>query len=327
MTPAAEWLIEEGIGEHRAALFAGDHLVAAKVDWREGLARGLVADAVLASRARGSSRGTARFPGGEEALVDRLPAAAVEGASLRLEVTRPAMVEGGRRKLAQARPTTAAPRAAPTLAESLRVQNHPVRIVRRFPGSDWGDLMAEAFAGTITFDGGSLLLYPTPAMLLVDVDGTLPPRALARAAVEPLAAGLRRFDLGGSIGVDFPTLPSRDDRREVDAALAAALVDWPHERTAMNGFGFVQLVARAERPSILHRARYQPAATAARWLLRQAELLEGAGSIVLAANPAVQAQLRDEWLAELARRTGRTIRVETSSGVAIEGGHAQVVPR
>ena len=323
----AEWLVEEGIGEHRAALLDGDRIVAARLDWRDGLARGLVADAVLTSRARGSSRGTARFPSGEEALVDRLPAAAAEGAALRLEVTRPALSEGRRRKLAHARPSTLPPRPASTLTEALKAEGHAVRSVRRFPGTEWDELMAEAFSGTIAFSGGSLLLYPTPAMLLVDVDGTLAPRPLALAAIEPLAAALRRLDIGGSIGIDFPTLPSRDERREVDDALEAALTGWPHERTAMNGFGFVQLVARTERPSLLHRATHQPAAAAARWLLRQAEALEGAGIILLTAHPLVEAQLRSTWLEELARRTGRAIRVETRSDLAIEGGHAQVVPR
>jgi hypothetical protein len=187
--------------------------------------------------------------------------------------------------------------------------------------------MAEAFAGTVAFPGGSLLLYPTPAMLLVDVDGTVPPRSLALAAIEPLGEALPRFDIGGSIGIDFPTLPSREERREVDTALDAALSDWPHERTAMNGFGFVQLVARTERPSLLHRATHQPASTAARWLLRQAEALERPGDILLTAHPLVQAQLRSDWLGELARRTGRTIRVEARDDLAIEGGHAQVVLR
>lgn len=328
MAPSgAEWWIEEGIGEHRAIRLEAGAIAAARIDWRDGLARGQVADAVLVSRPRGAARGTARFPSGEQALVDRLPADAAEGATLRLEVTRPALREGARRKLAQARPATSPPCPAPTLAQSLAAEGHTVRTVRRFPDGDWDELLADAFAGTIAFTGGALTLFATPAMVLVDIDGNLPPRALALAAIGPLVAALHRLDLGGSIGIDFPTLPAREDRRAVDAALAAALAGWPHERTAMNGFGFVQLVARLERPSLLHRAAHQPAATAARWLLRRAEGLEGAGAVLLEAHPATLAALRPEWLEELARRTGRAVRVAPCGDLAPEAGHAQLVPR
>jgi hypothetical protein len=323
----AEWLVEEGIGEHRAIRLDGDRIAAARVQWPGELAAGQVEDAVLVSRAAGSRRGTARFASGEEALVDKLPPSAGEGAPLRLEVTRPALGERSRRKLARARPVEAPPRPAPALAERLRVEGHEVRIVREFPTGDGAELAAEAFAGEVAFPGGALQLIPTPAMLLIDVDGTLAPRALALAAVVPLADALRRFDLGGSIGIDFPTLADKADRRAVDEALAAALADWPHERTAMNGFGFVQLVARLERPSLLHRAIFQRAGTAARKLLRQAEFLEGAGAVLLSGHPALEAQLRPEWLTELARRTGREVRWEARPTLAIEAPQAQLVPR
>lgn len=113
----AEWLVEEGIGEQRAIRLEGDRIAEARVEWPGELAVGLVADAVLVSRSAGSNRGTARFAGGEEVLVDRLPRSAVEGAAIRLEVTRPALGERGRRKLARARPSEAMPRAAPALVE------------------------------------------------------------------------------------------------------------------------------------------------------------------------------------------------------------------
>lgn len=321
------WYVEEGIGEHRAIRLEGDRIVAARVDWPGELAVGLVEDALLVSRSTGSARGTARLAGGEEALVDKLPGSASEGASIRLQITRPALGERGRRKLARARPTDAAPRRGPTLAEALPAEGHTVRVVREFPAGDWAELAAEAFAGEVTFPGGSLQFSPTPAMLLVDVDGTLAPRALALAAVQPLAEALRRFDVGGSIGIDFPTLATKEDRRAVDLALAAALTDWPHERTAMNGFGLVQLVTRLERPSLLHRAAFQPAGTAARQLLRQAERLQGPGAVLLSGHPALEAQLKPEWLAELASRTGREVRWEARAGLALEAPQAQLVPR
>ena len=323
----AEWLVEEGIGEDRAIRLKGERIVAARVAWPGELATGLVEDAVLISRPAGSRRGIARFANGEEALVDRLPPAASEGAPIRLEVARPALGEHSRRKLAQAKPIEAPPRLPPTLAERLRAEGHAVRIVREFPACDGSELAAEAFAGEVAFVGGSLQFSLTPAMLLIDIDGTLDARSLALAAVAPLAESLRRFDVGGSIGIDFPTLAAKADRRAVDEALAAALDDWPHERTAMNGFGFVQLVARLDRPSLLHRATFQRAGMAARGLLRQAERLQGAGAILLSGHPALERQLKPEWLAELARRSGREVRWETNPALALEAPQAQLVPR
>src|SRR5690606_19288587 len=82
--PLAEWLIEDGIGEHRAIRIDGETIAEARVHWPGELVAGTVADAVLVSRAKGSSRGTARFASGQEALVDRLPASASEGSPIRL---------------------------------------------------------------------------------------------------------------------------------------------------------------------------------------------------------------------------------------------------
>lgn len=304
---------------------AGGQITAARMQWPGELIAGQVEDAVLVSRTAGSSRGTARFTSGEEALVDRLTRDASEGAPLRLKVMRAAIGERGRLKRAQARPTEE-PSHIPTLADSLAAEGHEVRIVRRFGGGDWDELVAEASAREVSFAGGSLLFAPTPAMLMIDIDGALPPRELALAAIPALASAIQRFDVGGAIGIDFPTLDQKDGRRAVDEALGQALADWPHERTAMNGFGFVQLVARLERPSLLHRAANASAAFAARLLLRRAEALEGAGAILLQGHPALEAPL-EPWLAELARRTGREVRWEARPTLAIAAPQAQLVPR
>ncbi len=315
----ADWLVEEGVAEHRAIRVEGERIAEAQVEWPGQLVAGWVIEAKLASRAAGSTRGTAQAQSGEEILVDRLPKAAAEGATLRLVVTRAAFQGPGRFKRAQGRPSEA-PLARPTLAERLSAQ-----IVRRFPVDGWDELVEEALAGEIAFPGGALLFAPTPAMTTIDIDGSLPSRALALAAIPELARALRRFGLGGSVAIDFPTLANKADRRAIDEALSGALAGWPHERTAINGFGLVQLVSRLERPSLLHLAAWQRAPLVWRRLLRRAERLEGAGVIELAIHPMLERAAEASHLAELERRTGRRVRMRKVATLALEAPHAQLV--
>ena len=69
------------------------------------------------------------------------------------------------------------------------------------------------------------------------------------AGAEAAARAIRRLGIGGSIGIDLPTLPPRERQAARRAALDAVLPQ-PFERTAVNGFGFLQIVRRRERRSL-----------------------------------------------------------------------------
>lgn len=317
----ADWLVEEGIAEHRAARFDGERIVAARVEWPGNAAAGWVIEAKLIARTSGSTRGTALAENGEEILVDRLPLGCSEGTIIRLEIVRAALSGPGRYKRAQGRPSQA-PLARPSLAERIGA-----RVVRRFPGEGWDELIGEALSREIAFAGGTLSFAVTPAMTTVDIDGTLPARALAVAAVPCVADALRRFDLGGSIAIDFPTLADKIDRRAVDQALESELAGWPHERTAINGFGLAQIVARLERPSLLHLATWQTLALAWRRILRTAEMLDGSGAIEFSVHPALQSAIAPDHLAALERRTGSSVRVRNVATAVPHAPHVQRVAR
>ena len=332
MPDGGEWLVEAGIGESRAILVEHGEIRAARVQWDEGLLPGMVAEAQMVALAAGGKRGTARFSDGSEALVDQLPAGTSDGARLMLRITRAAIAERGRGKLAQARPAPGeAARPAPALIDTLGPE--PARTVRAidtaFDAAGWPDLVGEALSGTIDFPGGSLTVSPTPAMMLIDIDGALAPRVLTMAAVPAIVATLARLDLAGSIGIDFPTLAAKADRQVVDSTLADALAasNFRGERTAMNGFGFVQLVSRLERPSLIALYAARPVAAAARALLRRAERVAEPGALLLTAHPAVRRAMRAEWLDDLARRTGRDLRWAEDAGLAPAAAFAQAVPR
>ena len=324
-----EWLHEAGIGEERAILVEHGAILAARVEWGEPLRAGLVADARLSSKPAGARRGLALLGDGSEVLVDGLAREANEGDTLRLRIVRAALAERGRTKRAQARhDPDAVPTPAPSLLEELHGGPLPVRAVRiegaDFADHGWDELVEQAMSGEIAFAGGGLTISPTPAMTLIDVDGYGPPAALALAAVPTIAAALRRLDLGGSVGIDFPSLAEKRDRQAVDAVLGEALVGWRGERTAMNGFGLVQLVSRLERPSLI--ARYTRASEAqARILLRQAERVSEPGTLLLTAPPALRRAVLPEWQDELARRTGRRIEWREDAGLAPEAAFAQAV--
>lgn len=318
----AEWLVEDGIGETRALLIEADEVLAAKLHWPGELVADQVVEAKLTHRAAGRSRGTAVTDDGTEILLDRLPRDAAEGARIAVRITRAALAERGRYKRAQGRFTEHSGKES---------EHNPVVFgckLARFPSNSWESVWNAAWDGEVAFAGGALLFAVTPGMIVVDVDGDLRPAELAHAAVEPLARASRQFDCGGSIGIDFPTLDRKADRKAVDAALEQALAGWPHERTAMNGFGFVQIVARLTGPSLLHRMATQRTEMAARMALRRAEICEGTGRMLeLAVHPAIGARLRPEWLKELARRTGKQVRIAADPAIALEAGHAQMLER
>ncbi len=314
-----EWLLEDGIGEQRGLLVENGTAVAAKCRWPGELHSGQLVTAKLASRAAGSSRGVGVLDDGREVWIDRLPRNAAEGASIELMITRGAIAETGRFKLPAARP---ADREKPCRSSDPLSTG---RRVRRLPAGAWEEIWDAAWTGEMHFAGGSLICAATPAMTLIDIDGDAPSRQLAQLAVPHVARAIRQFDIGGAIGIDFPTLPEKDNRRAINSSLEAQLADWPHERTAMNGFGFVQIVARLEGPSLLHRMAAFRLGAAARMMLRRAEMVDGPGVTLLTVHPALLPAFEPEWLDQLARRTGRPVRMMTDPGLALDGGFAQAL--
>ncbi|HEX6377052.1 MAG TPA: ribonuclease [Allosphingosinicella sp.] len=323
----AEWLYEDGIGESRAALIEDGEIVEAAIELPGGPRAGTVLTARLARILVPGRRGIAEHPGGE-LLLEPLPRALTEGQTMRVEIVREAIPEPGRAKLPKARATDLPERGGPTLRQRIgAAASHRPPGGDRFEQAGWSELLEQAASGEIGFAGGGLRMSLTPAMTLIDVDGALPPAELAVAGAAAAARALRRFDIGGSIGIDLPTLASRSERQAAAAALDAVLPP-PFERTAVNGFGFLQVVRRRERPSLPELVRADPAGAAARALLRRAEWTPGAGQRTIQAAPAVIARIEANpgWTEALAARTGAAVALRPEPSLAIWAGHVHSQP-
>jgi hypothetical protein len=313
----AEWLYEEGIGENRAIRIEHGAIVEAAIEL-PGLRAGAIVPARLINKA-----GAATLGDGSEAMLSPLPPGLSEGAAFRAEIVREAIPEPGRPKPFRVRATELPLRDGPTLRERI---GSPAPLAGHGPDlfeqAGWSELLEEAACGEIAFEGGALRMSLTPAMTLFDVDGGLPPEALAEAGAAAAARAILRFGITGSIGIDLPTLPR--DRRQAAAAAVDAILPQPFERSAVNGFGFLQIVRRRERPNLAELLRADPAGAAARALLRRAGRLSG--PVALHAAPPVIARIGADWQAALARRTGGAVALRAEPSLAISAGHVEARP-
>jgi hypothetical protein len=327
----AEWLYEAGIGEARAALVARGRILemAVERDDPSALRAGAILPARLTRKADASGRGQATLADGTVAQLVPVPAGLTEGAALLVEIIREAMPEGGGTKPLRVRPASpgAAPRSGATLLERLSSSSTAVRQLPPASGlldeHSWSEALEEAASGIVARPAAMLRIAVTPAMTLIDVDGAADAATLAIAGASLAGETIRRFDIAGSIGIDLPTLAGKADRQAAAAALDAALPQ-PFERTAVNGFGFLQIVRRRVRPSLMETIAADPPLAAALDLLRRAERAAGHGALTLHAAPAVAARIsgRPDWLEALGAHIGAPAALREDARLAISGSYA-----
>ncbi len=305
--------IEHGIGESRSVLIQDKLIVEARV-LREGI---VPAGTVLAARLLTSERLAVASADGREYLLPKGAPGVTEGASLTIEVTREALAgaEPWKRPLAR---VSEAPPGPSQQMPSGRNLDFPSPI-DDLEAAGWSDLLDEARSGIISFPGGELRVSPTPAMTLIDVDGHLPAERLALAAAAAAARAIRRHGIGGSIGVDLPTVGGKAARQAIAEAFDANLPQ-PYERTALNGFGFLQIVRRRTCANLFELAA-DGAPFEARALLRRAAREVGATTLVAA--PAVIAAIRPEWAGLLEKQVGGIVTLRADKDLAMSAGYAQ----
>ena len=296
-----EWRVERGIGESRYALIEDGEIVEARILRDDIVAAGTVLEAQLVRVGRPA---VARADG-VDYLLPKGAGRVTEGARLSIEVTRETLggVEEWKKplaKLAEGMPRPANMPAAPAMDSEL-------------DAAGWDDLIAEAREGIVRFAGGELRISLTPAMTLIDVDGTLPPFSLALAAAKAAGRAIRRHGIAGSIGIDFPTVSGKVERQAIADAIDAILPQ-PFERTAVNGFGFLQIV-RPRRHASLFELATDRATFEAMALLRSAS--RKVGVTTLHAHAAVLSAIRPGWVEALAARVGGQVRLHPDPTLAM----------
>ncbi|MCY7281001.1 MAG: ribonuclease [Sphingomonas bacterium] len=290
-----QW-IERGIGETRVVQVVEGAIVAARI-LRDDI---VLAGTILAARLIKTGRLAVARAGNQEYLLPKGAHGVTEGATLTIEVTREALAGAEPWKRPLARVTDAAPAPAPAVPGLTVAFPSPSDALEM---AGWSELLDEARSGIVAFPGGELRIALTPAMTLIDVDGHLPPEQLALAGAAAAARTIRRHGITGSIGIDLPTIGGKAARQAVAEAVDAILPA-PFERTAMNGFGFLQIVRPRRHASLFELAADCPAFEA-RALLRRAA--RETGAIALVAHPALIAALKPEWLDQLGAQIGGAV--------------------
>ena len=320
-----EWLIERGIGETRAALVDQGEIVEALIELDGTIPAGSVVAVRVANVGHNGRNAIAIAEGGGEYLLPRGAQDATQGQTIRIEITREAIPGLEPWKHPLARVTDMKVATVPLLSERLTGRQLP------FPAPDdalqdvgWDDVLDQARTGVTAFAGGELQISPTPAMTLIDVDGYLEPGELAVLGAVEAAVAIRRLGIAGSIGIDLPTTGNKAIRQAAAAAIDAELPQ-PFERTAVNGFGFVQIVRPRTRPSLVELAQDRPAFEARALLRRTA--MDGAGARRLVAHPAVISVLerRSDWLDMLAGQIGGRTELRADASIPMSGGYAETL--
>jgi hypothetical protein len=308
-----DWLVERGIGERRAVRVAGGEIVEARV-----LLDGIVpAGSVIQARLTRAGRPGIATAESEEYVLRDGAGPATEGQAIAIEVVRERIPGAEPWKRPLARVSDETPRAPEFDGTEVAFPDPHDPLEE----AGWSELVEEARTGIVAFAGGALRISPTPAMTLIDVDGSLPPLELAMTGAKAAARAIVRHGIGGSIGIDLPTVQGKEQRTAIGVAVDAILPN-PFERTAVNGFGFLQIV-RPRRHASLFELAADRAAFEARAVLRRAAFETGA--IRLAVHPAVHAILEANpaWIEQLARQIGGVASLRADARLTMSGGHAE----
>jgi ribonuclease G len=318
-------------GETRAVLFEGGTAVELHI-FRDGHAlAGSVLNAKILSKNAG--RAFLQLASGEEVVIAP-PPTEPEGASVRVEIIRAHICEPGDVKRATVRISEAALCEVDEDLWRAALSERTDAVITA--GADLDDHFDIAQSGRSDVEGATIWFERTKAGLVFDVDGNGDAFAINRAAAAEIARLLRLFQVGGAAMIDFVGMENKAARVEIAATFDAASAADPRgfERTAINGYGLMQVIRAKPGPSILDtlfgtRRVSLSDETLILALLRAASRTSGAGVRRCVTTPVLAAQLAlPTWqpmIAQAARQAGAALEIVADADVR-GYGHIHVTP-
>ena len=286
----AELWRDDAPGERRAALVEDGQIVEIYIQrdlhWTLG--------------ATGTGRIERKTPAGSYVATDegteiliRGKANAAEGARVTFEITREAIAEPGRIKPAEGRVLEAMPEAS---RDKDGMWDDRLSALKQdtIRNQAFDDAFDAAIAGASHIGDVTVSFQRTKAGLVFDIDGIGDPLVINRMAANEVARLLRLYQIGAMVMIDFVAIDSKARRLDIaetfDAAAASDLR--PFERSAVNGYGLMQVVRARPRPSVLDhlfgtRIASLSDETQALSLLREAAISSGFGPRIITARPEI----------------------------------------
>ena len=292
---------DDAPGERRAAFVENGNIVEIHIQ----------RDALWALGEYGAGRVDRKTPSGTYVIADdnselllRSKMGAPEGARILFEVTREAIAEPGRHKPPEIILREGVHHEAPIDKDALWAARM-ASLGQSVTNASIAEGFDVAIAGQSHVGDVTISFQRTKAGLVFDIDGIGDAFAINMIAATETARLLRLYQVGAMVLIDFVSMETKAQRMQVAEAFdAASLADpRPFERTAINGYGMMQVVRARPRPSILdHLFGTRIAAlsdeTQAYWLLRAVAESRGFGVRSVTARPEVATLLQsDRWSA------------------------------
>ena len=241
-----------------------------------------------------------------------------EGTRVTFEVTREAIAEPGRIKPAEIALRDSG--VLPSLPKDVLWDARLMAFEQPVISASIAEGFDIALSGQSQLGSVIISFQRTKAGLVFDVDGIGSAFDINQVAATEVARLLRLYQVGAMVMIDFVSMEVKAQRTQIAEIFDTASRSdaRPFERTAINGYGMMQVVRARPRPSVLdHLFGTRIAAlsdeTRAYWLLRAVAQSSGFGARTVTARPDVATLLESQkwagWRTQAMRAAGADMRV------------------